>query len=241
MATKKAPLAGRATENGIVDSYYRIPASDASGIFYLPDLPADDDGPGAAYLRESQEYKDVERYFADQWEALRAAVTRHGNRIVGKPKRDMKPGEDMDRPELRRIYRKALCTGVCRIFVLNIDRLIRHPKFHAVRNPIHATEEQKAEFVKRFPGVQWVLIERDEEIESYRTKRGQESTGYKPGGDWMPGHVKRRKADKLALVLECREHNIGYGTIARWTGIPKPTVRRWIKACPSGYHSSCER
>ncbi len=178
------------------------------------------------YLRVSGYYKNWRRLVKEQMQGIKEGVK--GRKIL-KHEHDIQPGQKIKRKGLEKAYNRAKENNAI-IVAIDLDRFLRHSKFHRVRNPNVKPSVQKfIEFLKNYPNVIFAVVIPVEKIKEERTKRGQKTTGNKGGGDKMRGYKKRRRENKLNSVLKLHQKGHSYQDIAIITKIPKATVGRWIK------------
>lgn len=182
------------------------------------------------YLRESQKYKDVVRYFSSQESKCKRYCKQLGLKIH-KVFKDIIPGTEITRPALTKCVEDARINGYA-IVVLNMDRLLRGDGYHGNRDGrwnIKPSQEKLQEFLSYYEGVDFYLCETDAEIKAGMTKRGQASTRNRGGGDNKAGRKKRRKEKLFETVVNEYIDGLSYREIHVKYEVPKSTLCEWVR------------
>jgi len=234
MIKKRATLRGWPEKKMEVHTYYRMPSAASSRLFSLSQYP----GPCrklvvVVRVSKGTEIDDLpgqELYARQEYERLGFTVVAVVPEVMS--------GKRHRRPCLSYAFRLALALGA-QVGFKDLDRFIRHPKWNRQENRnLKASPAHVQNCLRYYPRRDVILLlppdATDREIRRARTKQGHLTTGHKGGGDHMPGYKKRLKQKKLDVVLELRQMGFGYGTIAKWTSLSKPTVQTWIENAKSG-------
>lgn len=169
-----------------------------------------------------------------QFNWLQKRLKRYGNvRIIAEIK-DVASGWKEERDGLKRAAAIALKNGAI-ILTETTDRYIRSPYYHSQKNPsVQPTDAEYMDLIQSLDGVVLATMLHPDthwkKVRSHQSKRGQQTKGNKGGRPKInePGYKKKRRLEKLPLVLQLHNRGVTLGDIHVLTGIPKSTVWYWV-------------
>lgn len=128
------------------------------------------------------------------------------------------------------------CDG--KILAISTDRLIRNVCFHSKTYSNAQASENSLNELKSVLGdvVAMTYLHPDatpSEVRAFRSKFGQDAKGAKGGRPPKnpAGYKRGRRLKMQPEVIEMHQQGQSVRRIAKETGVPKETVRRWIASC----------
>jgi hypothetical protein len=126
------------------------------------------------------------------------------------------------------------------------DRLIRSARFDTEDAPDAQANDQELGYLNvMLDGVVAATVLPPDaparNVRSFQRRRGQVEKGAKGGRprNAVPGYKKQRRLEKLPEVLQLHAAGQSLGQIEDSTGVPKQTVREWIKKSAEGVDGFC--
>lgn len=126
--------------------------------------------------------------------------------------------------------------GDVTLVAISTDRFVRSLFYHTKRN--NNAQARTKDLVRLaictfdLPLVTWLHPDAStEEVQRFQAMLGQWAKGRKGGrpANKRPGYKKRRREQMLHAVLKLRDSGKSQSQIQCETGIPKPTVSRWLR------------
>ncbi len=176
-----------------------------------------------SYARVSRYYKDWRRYLSQQHDTVEKEMSCYGVEIY-KKFNDVSPGYHIERRQLQKVVTLSRKTKYP-VIVQDIDRLLRHKDFHAVKNPTaKPTKKQMERFLSYYHDVTFVIMDTTEAIKKNKTMRGQ---SYKKNKGGRPKSRKQRKRELQSIAIQMREEKHSLRKIAGELNVSAQTIWNW--------------